>query len=87
MLLLVIELVCLFCLMMLTFMLNRLACCKGRIYGLLGLQLFGRAGIVLTYIGSKENNQAALIYNSFALHLLTDNITPDLVICYKLSKL
>lgn len=34
---LAIGLLCLFCLMILTFALNRLACCKARISGLLGL--------------------------------------------------
>lgn len=61
---LALGLVCLFCLMRLTFVLDKLAYCKARICGLLGLQLFGRLRIFFTTSGPKRRNSddpAALI--------------------------
>lgn len=61
---LALGLVCLFCLMMLTFVLDKLACCKARICGLLGLQLFGRLRIFFITSGPKRmssDDRAALI--------------------------
>lgn len=61
---LALRLVCLFCLMMLTFVLDKLACCKARICGLLGLQLFGRLRLFFTTLVPKRMNSddpAALI--------------------------
>lgn len=61
---LALGLVCLFCLMMLTFVLGKLACCKSRICGLLRLQLFGRLRLFFTTSSPKRMNSddpAALI--------------------------
>lgn len=79
---LALGLVCLLRLMILTFVLHKLACCKARICGLLGLWLSGRENIFY-YIRSKENEfwWPSCPDNSFALYLLTDKVTSDLVIC------
>lgn len=66
--------------MMLTFVLNRLACCK------LGFVAFWDFScledrIFFTTSGPKRTTSDDPADNSFALYLLTDKVTSDLVIC------
>lgn len=65
--------------MMLTFVLNRLACCKAEKCGLSGLQLLGRVEDIFGYIpsGKRMNLMPQLAFNSFALYLVRDNVASN----------